>query len=179
MKKLAARMVASMLLAPALALAEPLNEGEPNNPDNQVVKNARAGRSVGHVILFYLPNRIFDAFDIVRLRVRLGPGFAVRAHATRALDVGIGSYAGVWVGIPGPRQKVELPLPLGLESYSGIALGVVGTELAGGASPDYGVTEFGVSLHVLVAGLDIGFDPGEFVDWIAGFALLDFRGDDY
>ena len=34
----------------------------------------------GHKLLFYIPNRVLDVFDFVRLRVRVGPGLAVGAR---------------------------------------------------------------------------------------------------
>jgi hypothetical protein len=177
-KQLAGSLAAAVALAFGATAARA--EGLPGaERDAQIIKNARADRSVGQVLVFYVPNRVFDLLDILRLRVRVGPGIAARVRATEGLDVGLGSYSSLFVGIPGPRQHVELPLPLGLESYTGIEVGPGDAELEGGASPNYASTEFGASLHALVTGFDLGVDPLEVVDLAAGLVLLDFRADDY
>jgi hypothetical protein len=160
-----------------LGLAAPGVAQEPS-PDDQVVKNARENRSAARVLLAYLPNRLFDVLDLVRLRARVGPGVAVRARATEQIDVGIGSYASLFAGLPGPRCEVEVPLPVGLETYSGVEL-VGDAEVSGGYSPEYAPTEIGVSAHVAVVGVDFGVDPVEVADLLAGFVLLDLRADDY
>jgi hypothetical protein len=122
---------------------------------------------------------VFDLLDILRLRVRVGPGIAARLRATEGLDVGLGSYSSLFVGLPGPRQQVELPLPLGLESYTGIEVGPGDAELESGSSPNYASTEIGASVHALVTGFDLGVDPWELVDLAVGLVLFDFRTDDY
>ena len=146
--------------------------------DDQVLKTGRRNRSVPEVLLFYIPNRVFDVLDIVRLRARVGPGVAARVRATEGLDVGFGSYAAVFAGLPGPRQDVELPLPVGFESYAGIELGA-DASVASPNSPDYSETEFGVSVQAALLGFDFGVDPIEVVDVITGLALIDLRGDDF
>jgi len=158
------------LLAASPALAQ--------DRDDQVLKTGRTDRSVPEVLLFYIPNRVFDVLDIVRLRVRVGPGVAARVRATEALDVGLGSYAALFAGIPGPRNEPELPLPIGFESYAGIEIGA-DAEVASPSSPDYSITEIGVSIHALLVGLDIGVDPIEVLDVVTGLALIDLRGDDF
>jgi hypothetical protein len=167
--------IATALLVLALA---PPGSAQEDPRDAQVVKNAREGRSAGRVLLAYLPNRLFDVLDFLRLRARVGPGLAVRARASEQIDAGIGSYATIFAGLPGPRSEVEVPLPIGLETYSGIEL-VGDAEVSGGYSPEYSPTEIGVSVHAAVVGVDVGVDPIEVVDWVAGFVLLDLRGDDF
>jgi len=161
------------------ALLGPTPAGAQEERDQQIVKNARPDRSIGQVLVYYLPNRFFDVFDLVRLRVRVGPGVAVRARATEGVDVGLGSYASVFVGLPGPRSSVRVPLPAGLESYSGIELGPGDAELDSSYSPEYSVTEFGASIHAVLIGLDLGVDPFEVVDLLTGFFLVDLRADDF
>ena len=160
-----------------LALAPPcVAREEPR--DDQIVKNAREDRSAARVLLAYLPNRLFDVLDFLRLRARVGPGIAVRARATEQIDAGIGSYASIFAGLPGPRGEVEVPLPIGLETYSGVEL-VGDAEVSGGYSPNYTPTEIGVSIHAAAVGIDLGVDPIEVVDFVVGFVLLDLRGDDF
>jgi hypothetical protein len=67
----------------------------------------------------YLPNRIFDVLDLVRLRVRVGPGLSAGARAGPAKAF-LGAHASVFVGLPGPRQEPRVPLPVGFESVAGL-----------------------------------------------------------
>ncbi len=155
-----------------------LGRAQAESADDQVVKNARENRSIGRVLLAYLPNRVFDVLDLLRLRARVGPGFGVRARVTEQIDAGLGSYASIFAGLPGPRNEVEVPLPIGIETYSGIEL-VEDAEVSGGYPPEYSPTEIGVSAHLLVAGIDLGVDPVEVADLVAGLVLLDLRADDF
>ena len=50
-------------------------------PQQQPAPAERQGHSLAHTLLFYIPNRVLDAVDIVRLRVRVGPGVALGARA--------------------------------------------------------------------------------------------------
>jgi hypothetical protein len=176
MSKLARLLAACLVLAPALSFAEPSNE-DPR--DDQIIKTAWPDRSVAEVLLFYVPNRVFDLLDIARVRVRVGPGIAARARATKSVSVGLGSYTSLYVGLPGPRQKVKIPLPLGAESFTGIEVGPGDAQVATTASPEYTDSEIGASVHALVVGLDVGVDPFELVDLLTGFALIDIRADDF
>jgi hypothetical protein len=170
-------VAAALLLMPGLALADPPANEDPRG--DQVIKSARTDRSVGEVILYYLPNRIFDILDVVRLRVRLGPGLAARVRATEGVDVGVGSYTSVYFGLPGPRQQVELPQIVGKESYTGIELGPGDASVRNDVDPNYADTEFGVSVQAALIGIDVGIDPFEVLDFLVGIPLIDFRADDF
>jgi len=132
-------------------------------------------KSLGHKLVFYLPNRAFDVFDFVRARLRVGPGLAVGARATRALEVGAGAHASVWGGIRGPRGEPRIPWPIGADARAGVKVGV-GPD-AGGAY--YGATEVGFGFQAVIIGLTFGVDPLEVVDLLGGFVLWDPIGDDY
>ena len=139
----------------------------------------RERRGIGRRLLFYIPNRIFDVFDIVRARVRIGPGIAIGARATDFLDAYIGTYATLFVGIHGPRGEPSIPWPIGFESKSGVEASVLDGTADGGVGPNYGKLEFGVSLQALLVGFDVGVDPLEILDLIAGLVTIDLTGDDY
>ena len=47
-----------------------------------------------------------------------------------------------------------------------------------GLGPDYGPAEIGLGAQVFVAGPDIGVEPLEFVDLLAGFFFIDLTHDD-
>jgi hypothetical protein len=173
------RSASALLLFAALALAPhagragniPLEEPPPSR------SSASSGLHIAWVALMYLPNRIFDLTDIVRLQVRAGPGWALGARATRAFPVFLGDYKATWIGLPGPRGRASIPLPVGLESQQGVSFGPA---LASGSqAPHYGTGEFGAGVHIYVLGVDAGFDVVELADFFAGFACVDFAHDDF
>ena len=135
-------------------------------------------RGFWHTTLLYIPNRVFDLLDIVRLRLRLGPGLAFDARATEAADFFIGTYASVWVGIPGPRGSAKINWPLGLESKNGAELSFLDVSSSFGAEPGYGSWEFGLGVQALIIGADVGVDPWEGFDFLAGILTIDPAGDD-
>jgi hypothetical protein len=150
------------LLSPISALAE---EEKPS------------GKSFGHRVLFYIPNRIFDVFDLVRARVRVGPGLAVDARVTKYGDLYVGGYSALFVGIHGPRTEPRIPWPIGFEARAGIKA----TSLADVASegPAYGYGEVGVGFQVAIVGVDIGADVVEVLDLVLGLFFIDLTGDDF
>jgi hypothetical protein len=132
-----------------------------------------------HGVLLYLPNRIFDILDIVRARVRLGPGIGVGARATELADVFVGSYLTVFVGLHGPRGETKIPWPAGLESKTGAELSVADASIEGPMGPEYGLAEFGVDGQFAIVGFAVGVDPFELVDALVGFLTFDLMDDDY
>ena len=73
-------------------------------------------------IVFYVPNRVFDLMDIVRFRLRVGPGISAGVRATRPLSAFVGFHSSAFIGLPGPRGKAKLPLPVGFDLRSGAQL---------------------------------------------------------
>lgn len=140
---------------------------------------AKEGPSVAHRILLYIPNRVLDVFDMVRARVRLGPGIAVGARVTDYADFYVGSYLSVYAGLPGPRCRRMPRLPVGLETQTGVEVSVADAATGLGLDPGYSKTEIGLGAHVLLIGADIGIDPVEIVDFLGGFFLWDPRKDDF
>lgn len=161
-----------VLLSALLLLATPAVAKKRDAPD-------RDKPTVGHALLFYVPNRVLDVLDIVRLRARVGPGVAVSVRATEAVDAYAGLYAAGYVGLPGPRNRRMPKMPLGIESKNGVEVSKAdGTTSLFVLDPDYGSTEFGVGAQVLLVGADVGVDPGEFVDFLAGIVGKDLKDDD-
>ena len=134
--------------------------------------------SVGHKLVMYIPNRIFDLLDIVRARLRIGPGLAAGVRITEPVSVYIGAYGSLYGGLPGPRLEPELPKPFGVEDLNGAQLSFLNLSTGLGAGPGYSWTEIGLSLHLLIIGADVDVDPMEAVDFLAGFLTLDPRHDD-
>ncbi len=133
---------------------------------------------VMHKIAMYIPNRVLDVFDVVRLRARLGPGVAVDVRATQVAAAFVGSYASVYAGLPGPRNRRLPKLPVGLESRSGVQASVADATVTGGIGPDYGPAEIGVGVQALLIGVDVGVEPLELLDLVAGLFFIDLRDDD-
>jgi hypothetical protein len=131
-----------------------------------------------HRIVMYIPNRVLDVFDIVRCRVRVGPGVAVDARATKVASAFVGSYASVYAGLPGPRNRPFPKLPIGLESRNGAQASVVDATVTGGIGPDYGPAEIGVGVQAVIVGLDVGVEPLEILDLLAGFFFINLTNDD-
>lgn len=131
----------------------------------------------GHKLLLYLPNRVCDVFDLVRARVRVGPGFAIGARVTRYVEISANAYASGFIGLHGPRIEPRIPWPIGLEGRAGVALiGDISTETG---APTYGYGEIGLGFHVALLGLDVGADPVEALDLVLGFFFIDLTGDDF
>jgi hypothetical protein len=133
-----------------------------------------------HPVLMYIPNRIFDLLDLVRFRVRVGPGLTVQARATDAVDVVLGAHATIFAGVPGPRGRPRINLPVGVEAFAGAEVSVVGDKTeTGWSKPYYGPLEVGAGFQAAILGLDVGVDPLEFLDLAAGILFLDLLDDDY
>ncbi len=134
---------------------------------------------VWHSIVWYLPNRVLDFLDIFRARVRVGPGLAANARITDLADAYIGEYHTWYLGLPGPRMGQELGWFAGEEQEKGIKfLGVDASDDLDN-EPDYSPTEINLGLHLLIVGTELGFDPVELGDFLAGFFLIDAREDDW
>ncbi|MCU0600002.1 MAG: hypothetical protein MUE70_12215 [Desulfobacterales bacterium] len=162
--------------APA-AQETPAVEAEKAAPASEV-QEEKTGHGFGHKLLLYLPNRVLDIFDFARLRLRVGPGFAVGARATKPVSVFVGGYASVYAGLPGPRLEPTVKLPVGMENYGGVSVSVADATSDGYFGPNYSPTEIGAGFQLLIIGIDIGVDPVEVLDLATGFLFIDLRGDD-
>ena len=139
---------------------------------------AEKGPGIFHRIIMYIPNRILDVIDIVRCRVRVGPGIAVGIRATEYVDLFAGTYVSFYAGLPGPRCRKMPKLPIGVESKTGAEVSVADVTTGFGVDPDYSDTEFGLGFQFFLVGADVGIDPWEIVDFAAGIFFLDPRKDD-
>ena len=133
-----------------------------------------------HPILMYIPNRIFDVLDIVRARVRIGPGLSVGARVASIVTVFVGGHSTAYVGLPGPRGKPEVPLPFGLEDSSGPSLEPAKeNNEETDRHPYYGPMEIGAEAQAAIVGINVGVEPLEALDLLAGILFIDLKGDDY
>lgn len=167
MKKLMLTLGLVAMLVPAAWASEKKDNDQKQEP-----------HSIGHKVLMYVPNRVFDLLDIVRARLRLGPGLAVGVRVTKPLSAYVGAYGSVYGGLPGPRLEPKYPLPFGVEDLNGAQLSILNLSTGFGADPKYSWSEIGASLHLLLIGADVDVDPMEAIDLLAGFFMFDPRHDD-
>jgi len=139
---------------------------------------AAPDQDAGHTALWYIPNRISDLFDIVRARLRLGPGLAVGARFTDAAIWNAGGYSSVFIGIPGPRRARVFNWPVGVETMRGDVFPPFDGSVWGGDGPTYGQLEIGLGTQLLIVGADLGVDVYELVDFVTGIVTIDPIGDD-
>ena len=177
-------LILILLNGPALADAPPeevdsqREEQEEMGEEQGEEREGQEDERTKHPILFYLPNRVFDILDLVRARVRVGPGIAASVRVTKPVSVTAGLYASIFVGLPGPRGRARIPWPLGMENYAGADVSVFGVSTKG-FGPNYGVAEIGAGVHAGLPGIDVGLDPLEALDLLLGFVFIDIRDDDF
>lgn len=133
----------------------------------------------GTRFLYYLPNRLADLVDIVRARLRLGPGLAAGVRVTDYGAFHAGEYHSVYLGLPGPRHPRLRRRFVGAEELNGIVMAGVDATDNTFQGPEYTPTEVDIGAHLLLAGVDAGFDPLEIADFLAGLVFLDPGDDDY
>ncbi len=184
MTRAAAILLPVLLLAGCAALAPRVTSVADDDAPAAVALTAAAdddeGHSLGRRLLFYIPNRIFDVLDVVRARLRVGPGFAVGVRATQLAGAQVGFYTALWVGVPGPRLEPEINWPFGAEAVAKAGATVVGVDVAPGTEGvAYGYGEIGAGFHLAFLGLDVGVDVWEVVDLVAGLLTFDVVGDDF
>jgi len=130
--------------------------------------------SVGWTILMYLPNRVFDLFDVVRFGVDVGPGIGGQLKATDAAQLQFVSRASVGAGLQGLRH-----LPVQASNESGAGVGPIDLTPTAGFNWFESPTDVRVFAHALLVGAHVAIDPVEIADFVTGLVLIDIRDDDY
>jgi len=153
--------------------AAPPSAGEPQGREKAAPSEKKR---TTYPVLMYLPNRIFDLLDIVRLRVRVGPGISVGVRATKPASAFAGFHSTLFAGLPGPRGKAEIPFPVGLDVRGGAQASVV--DLSSKAVY-YDPLEVGFELQPFILGLNIGIGVFEILDFATGFLFVDLQDDDF
>jgi len=126
------------------------------------------------VILLYIPNRIFDLFDVARFGVNVGPGFGLDVRATKWLKAQFISDTSVGVGLQTLRH-----LPFCVRSQAKLGLAFISTP--GMNIFDWYTSDFDlrVELYVLIVGAHVAVEFGEIVDFIGGIFTWDPMHDDF
>ena len=130
-------------------------------------------------IVFYVPNRVFDLMDIVRLRFRVGPGISAGVRCTRPLSAFVGLHSTVFVGLPGPRGPKRInriPFPFGLDLRAGAQVSLAD---ASSGTPYYDPLEVGFEVQPLLVGVNVGIGVFEIFDFFTGLVFIDLVGDDF
>ncbi len=150
-------------------------------------------------VLWYLPDRVLDIFDIVSFDVHLGFGIWVDAHATRALQVtagfrtvgGFGWHDHRSLGIQTQSQAALNLLPFGAEGYSAMQAGTSGVRAgtwseAGLHNPSSRLYQdykdywaIGGGATAVVAGAEVDVHPIEIFDFLVGWFLFDPSNDGF
>ena len=156
--------------------------------------------NIGEKLLFYIPNRIVDALDVVSVALGIGPVVEARLMATRAVDFGAGISFSTAKAYKNYNRQYGLGIEegwywsfiVGEESYtisdttpwvSAYSESCVGFPLPTQRVYDFydgqrDYWAFGGSLGLLIDG-DLYVHPVEFADFILGFFLIDIKDDDF
>lgn len=121
-------------------------------------------------LVYYLPNRLTDFLDILRINVAFGLGAGINIRPTKGLQLGVAAYDSVRVGLRGRRYPFwhEWSLEGGFD----------GMYYEGGET-ERGFYEFGGTIHVLLVGFEAAFDIEEALDFGYGIFLSDPADDDF
>jgi hypothetical protein len=161
----------------ARAQAQPETSPAPASTPPAVAPEKHEGKK--HPVLCYLPNRLFDLLDIVRLRVRVGPGLSFGIRATEVADLFMGAHTTIFVGLRGSRGRPQIPWPAGIENHAGIEVSVADGTSDGRFVPAIDPLEVGLEAHGLLVGASFALELFEVVDLAAGFFFIDLRKDDF
>jgi len=161
----------------------------------------RAPDDVGLVgkILWYLPDRILDLFDLVSFDVNVGPGLWVDVHVTRGFQLaaggrtvgGIGWHDHRSLGVKSQAEAGVSAIAFGAFGYSAAQAGTSGVRsgswsVGGIHGPGDDIYQryvdywsVGASTTVLLVGVDFDLHLAEMVDFLVGWATFDPCNDDF
>jgi hypothetical protein len=123
-------------------------------------------------LLSWLPDRLADAWDILRVDAGVGPGFGGTVRATRFLQASYREFepGSLRIGALGRR------IPIMWEDSS--EHGVAPIDFAPSTQRDICTYEIGAGIELFAVGAYVGFCPEEAVDFLAGLFFLDTEQDD-
>ncbi len=179
LKQAAMCVLAAVLFFVATANAE-TGRAAPSEHRDVLPSLARGLTGIVQPIVFYIPNRIFDLLDILRLRVRVGPGLSAGARATELADVFVGAHTTMYVGLRGSRgKKGGIPWPFGIENHRGLEVSVIDITNQDSCAPVVDPLELSFDVQAGIVGIYPALELYEVLDFVTGFIFLDIRGDDF
>jgi hypothetical protein len=125
-------------------------------------------------IILYLPNRVLDAMDIVRLGVHVGPGIGLDARVTRFVQLAADTSADVGVAWQGRKGS-----PIILQVYNTTAIGPIRVGAGTGLRYRHTLSETSLTLNAGLVGFFAAYDSAEFIDFVLGWSTFDFKKDDW
>lgn len=151
----------------------PADKGAPAAEEKKAEPEPRReGHGLIGTILWYIPNRVIDVFDMLRFGADVGPGIGLDGQATDALQARAIAQTSVGLGFQSLRHS---PVQTGVQSALGV--GPVGGDAQVGGwyrSP----TDIRLGAHAAIVGAHVAIDPVEIADFVLGFVFIDIRDDD-
>ena len=149
--------------------------------------------------LLYLPDRLLDLLDVLSLEKNLGEGVLIDVHATRGLQVALGTRHTIGYGLHSPRSvgvisQDETGVGLGPWGALDYRCSLVGTTGLFGdewqvrglhrpSDPLYQTLRdywsIGTSLQLGLLGLGVELHPLQVADFVVGWLGVDFLHDDH
>jgi hypothetical protein len=127
---------------------------------------------VGQAICWYLPNRIMDVFDIVRVHAAVGDGMGGTLRVTKYIWAS-SFHDNAWcIGWAGKPRQYPMYGEQVEERYFQFFAAKEG-EL------DRDPTEVGLSFHFMIAGANVAASLGKLADAITGIVGIDLANDDH
>jgi len=146
----------------------------------------------------YVQDRLKDASEVLEVGLGVSKGFTLNVRATKAAQIGVGSYSGDWAGL---REGVlctwtEERTEFGITPFYYHEVFRKNERLVGIHHPllwdpgyeaflndfflitDRGFFEVGVTANILFFGVDVAFELAEAADFLTGLAGLDILADD-
>jgi hypothetical protein len=140
--------------------------------EEQVVEPER--RSLFIDLLLYIPNRIFDAGDLVRAGVSVGPGIGVDLTATKFLNASAMTKFSVGVGYQTLRR-----LPIEVATYAMLGAGPIKAMGDPGLSWHRSPGDIRAEVHVFLVGAHAAVEIFEVFDLVVGILGFDPMDDDF
>ncbi len=130
---------------------------------------AHSPADVGNAVVDYVHNFVHDVFDIFSVGVGVGDGYALDAHATHLLDVGV-EKANVKVYGIGGRGIIMAGNEFEAD-HAGVT--VLGMTAGNNIHPNH---ELGLTVGYK-AGVGLTLDAAKALDALAGLIFIDTEGD--
>lgn len=139
-----------------------------------VADDADEGRSLLTSLLLYVPNRVLDLTDIVRVGVDVGPGFGGSAQVTTAARAAYLNRLSVGVGLQTLRH-----LPVKAAADVELGVGPLGGDVSPGLGWYRSPADIRVEVHPLLVGAHVAVEPLEITDLVLGLFGFDISEDDF